>query len=272
MFSVLRRYLADMLFLLGSERRKLLWLLAGFLLVALMDVFGLATIGSYIVYLTQSEESAPPILAVLTAVLPRESSAVTKITVGGLLVGLFVLKAVVAVFINRQIFRFAYSQLTRLHSQLINGVSRMPYEAFSMRNSSEFMQAMLGYVPHFVGSLTTLLRLTAEGVVATAIVMMLLVVNTTSVLLLVALGLILSVGYDRLSAPGLRRAGRVLNLSSQQMIKGIQETVSGLKEIRILGCGLFFNSTVENNARQVDKSQAFIGLMSSIRETGGQSR
>ena len=41
MFSVPRRYLADMLFLLGSERRKLPWLLAGFLLVALMDVFGL---------------------------------------------------------------------------------------------------------------------------------------------------------------------------------------------------------------------------------------
>jgi hypothetical protein len=66
MFSVPRRYFADMLFLLGSERRKLPWLLAGFLLVALMDVFGLATVGSYIVYLTQSEESAPPILAVLT--------------------------------------------------------------------------------------------------------------------------------------------------------------------------------------------------------------
>ena len=41
MFSAPRRYLADMLFLLGSERRKLPLLLAGFLLVALMDVFGL---------------------------------------------------------------------------------------------------------------------------------------------------------------------------------------------------------------------------------------
>ena len=47
MFSVLRRYLADMLFLLGSERRKLPWLLAGFLLVALMDVLGLACLTNY---------------------------------------------------------------------------------------------------------------------------------------------------------------------------------------------------------------------------------
>ena len=264
MFSVLRRYLADMLFLLGSEWRKLPWLLAGFLLVALMDVFGLATVGTYIVYLTQSEESAPPILAVFTAVLPRESSAVTKITIGGLLVGFFVLKAAVAVFINRQIFRFAYSQLTRLRSQLSNGVLGMSYEAFSMRNSSEFIQAIVGYVPSFVSSLTTLLRLTAEGVVAIAIVMMLLVVNTTSVLLLVTLGLILLVGYDRLSARGLRRAGRVLNQSNQQMIKGIQETVFGLKEIRILGCGPFFNSKVETNSRQTADSQAFIGLMGTI--------
>jgi ATP-binding cassette, subfamily B, bacterial PglK len=264
MFSGLRRYLADMLFLLGSERRKLPWLLAGFLLVALMDVFGLATVGAYIVFLTQSEESAPPILAVLTAVLPREPSAVTKITVGGLLVGFFVTKAVVAVFINRQIFRFAYSQLTRLRSQLSNGVLGMPYEAFSRRNSSEFIQAMLGYVPSFVVSLTTLLRLTAEGVVAIAIVVMLLVVNTTSILLLVTLGLILLVGYDRLSARRLRRAGCVFNQSSQQMIKGIQETVFGLKEIRILGCGPFFTSKVENNSRQVAESQAFIGLMGTI--------
>jgi len=261
MFSGPRRYFADMLFLLGSERRKLPWLLAGFLLVALMDVFGLATVGSYIVYLTQSEESAPPILAVLTAVLPRGSSAVTKITVGGLLVGFFVTKAIVAVFINRQIFRFAWNQSTRLRSQLSNGVLGMSYEAFSTRNSSEFIQAMVGYVANFVGSLTSLLRLAAEGIVAIAVVVMLLAVNATSVLLVVTLGLILFLGYDRLSAPRLRRAGRVRNQSSQQMIKGMQETVSGLKEIRILGCGPFFNSTVQNNARQLAESQAFIGLM-----------
>ena len=264
MFAGPRHYLGDMLFLLGSERRKLPWLLAGFLLVALMDVFGLATVGSYIVYLTQSEESAPPMLAVLTSVLPRGSSVVTKITVGVLLVGFFVAKAIVAVFINRQIFRFAWNQSTRLRGQLSNGVLGMPYEAFSMRNSSEFIQAMVGYVSMFVGSLTSLLRLTAEGIVAAAVVVMLLTVNTTSVLLLVALGPILFLGYDRLSAPRLRRAGHVLNQSSQQMIKGIQETVLGFKEIRILGCGPFFNGTVQNNARQVAESQAFIGLMSTI--------
>jgi ATP-binding cassette, subfamily B, bacterial PglK len=117
-------------------------------------------------------------------------------------------------------------------------------------------------VSMFVGSLTSLLRLTAEGIVAIAVVMMLLAVNATSVLLLVTLGLILFLGYDRLSAPRLRRAGRVLNQSSQQMIKGMQETVLGLKEIRVLGCGPFFNSTVQNNARQLAESQAFIGLMS----------
>ena len=253
-----------MLFLLGSERRKLPWLLAGFLLVALMDVFGLATVGSYIVYLTESKESAPPMLAALAAFLPQEPSAGTKITVGALLVVLFALKAVIAVFINRQIFRFAWSQSTRLRSELSSGVLGMPYDAFARRNSSEFIQAMVGYVALFVSSLTNLLRLTAEAFVAIAVVMMLLAVNATSVLLLVTLGLVLFLGYDRLSAPGLRRAGRALNQSSQQMIKGMQETVSGLKEIRILGCGSFFNSSVEKNARQAAQSQAFIGLMSTI--------
>ena len=264
MFSVLRRYLVDMLFLLGSDWRKLPWLLAGFLFVALMDVFGLATVGAYIVYLTQTEETAPRILTILIWFLPRESSVGTKITVGGLLVGLFVLKAVVAVLINRQIFDFAYRQSTRLRSQLFNGISRMSYETFSMRNSSEFIQAMLSYVPMFVASLISVLRVTAEVVVAIAVVIMLLAVNAASVFVLVTLGLILLVGYDKLSARRLHRAGCTINQSGQQMVKGVQEAVFGLKEIRILGCEPFFIRKVENNARQIAHSQAFIGLMGTI--------
>jgi len=137
----------------------------------------------------------------------------------------------------------------------------MPYETFSMRNSSEFIQAMVGYVSIFVGSLTGLLRLTAEGIVAIAVVVTLLTVNASSVFLLLMLGLMLFFGYDRLSAPRLRRAGYALNQSSQQMIKGMQEAVLGLKEIRILGCGPFFESTVQYNAQRLADSQAFIALM-----------
>ena len=261
MFSNLRRYLADLLFLLGKERRKLPLILGSFFVVALLDVLGLFIVGGYITLLTQQEIVATGLLSTLVNTFKLIDNEQSHLLLGLILIATFVIKAATAVLVQHHILRFAFGQGVSLRVRLSSAILQMPYEEFTSRNSSEYVQGLIEHVAQFSLSLVNLLRLTAEGVIAVSIGLMLLVVNGVAVLLLVGIALVLFISYDRLTGSHLKQAGRAQIEGSELMIKGIQEGVSGLKESRILGCESYFSDQVQQGAQKAAWSGAFIALM-----------
>jgi ABC-type multidrug transport system fused ATPase/permease subunit len=264
MFTDLRRYLADLLFLLGSHRSRLPWILGSFFLVAFLDLLGLAVVGAYIVLLTQSEGVATGLLATLVNTFKLDSNPQSKLLLGLSLIAIFTVKGVAAVLVQRHILLFAADQGVRLRTRLSSVILEMSFETFTSRNSSEYVQGLVTYVNQFSSSVVSLLRLAAEGVIAVSIGLMLLTLNGVSVLLLIGIALVLFIAYDQLTGARLKRAGQSQNEGGTLMIQGVQEGVSGLKELRILGCEPYFLSQIQRGSQQWASAGVFVALMGVI--------
>ena len=63
--------------------------------------------------------------------------------------------------------------------------------------------------------------------------------------LLILIGGVILIIYDRMFRPKIRIYGKNYTDASRSMIQGVQEAIDGLKEIRILGKTNFFHSGIK---------------------------
>ena len=82
--------------------------------------------------------------------------------------------------------------------------------------------------------------------------------------LVIAIGTVMVVGYDRLFRERITRSARLLNLGNQMSIKGIQEGAAGFKEIRILGQESYFLEQVRTGSWLVAKQNIFVLVVQTI--------
>ncbi len=262
-----RRNINDMLFLLGDERRKLPFILATFLVVSLLDLVGVGLVGGYITLFTQPPDSElayiEPIFRRIYVVLGNDEGK-TMLVLGLILVFVFLLKAVVGMLVQRVIFRFCFKRMAYLRTSVVGAIQSMPYSSFIQRNSSEYVQAVINYVGQYTGSLRYILTLISEGTVAVVLFILLSWVSGFALTLVIAIGVVMVVGYDRMFRERITRSGRGLNTGNQLTIRGIQEGAAGFKEIRILGQESYFLELVRKGSWRVAKTNIFILLVQAI--------
>ncbi|MBM23061.1 MAG: hypothetical protein CMD78_02200 [Gammaproteobacteria bacterium] len=263
----IRRNISDMLFLLGDERRKLPFILATFLVVSLLDLVGVGLVGSYIALFTQPIGSGN--LSFLQPIFSRfgnlgEDRDAAMVFLGLILVAVFVLKAIVGLFVQRIIFRFCFKRMAYLRTSAIEAIQRMPYSNFLQRNSSEYVQTVINYVGQYTGSLRYTLTLISDGTVAIVLFILLSWVSGFALALVIAIGVVMIVGYDKVFRYKISRAGRTLNIGNELTIRGIQEGAAGFKEIRILGQESYFLDQVRRGSWLVANSNNLILLIQAI--------
>ena len=111
------QYLREILTLLGEDRRKLPALVVLFLGVSLLDLAGLGLIAPYIALVMKPEALLEGRLGELLFSLGGPTDRETLLLgLSGLLVVLFLGKAIAALGINDVIIRFAQNQQIRLHA------------------------------------------------------------------------------------------------------------------------------------------------------------
>ena len=262
-----RRNIRDMLFLLGDERRKLHYILATFLAVSLLDLVGVGLVGGYITLFTQPTDSElsflRPIFDRLNVVFDNNEGK-TMLVLGLVLVFVFLLKAFVGLLVQRTIFRFCFRRMAYLRTSVIDAIQRMPYSSFIQRNSSEYVQTVINYVGQYTGSLRYILTLISEGTVAVVLFILLSWVSGFALSLIIAIGIVMVVGYDRMFRERITRSARLMNLGNQMSIKGIQEGAAGFKEIRILGQESYFLEQVRTGSWLVAKQNIFVLVVQTI--------
>ena len=265
-FHSVRRNLSDMLFLLGDQKRKLPFILATFLVVSLLDLIGVGLVGSYITLFTQPRGSElaflKPILSWLDIFGGDQGKSM--LALGFILVFVFVLKAVVGLFVQRIIFRFCLRRMAELRTSAIEAIQHMPYSMFLQRNSSEYVQTVINYVGQYTASLRYMLTLMSEGTVALVLFLLLSWVSGFALALVMAMGFIMIVAYDKIFRYKITRAGRTLNVGNQLTIRGIQEQAAGFKEIRILGRESYFLDQVKRGSWLVAHSNNLILIIQAI--------
>ena len=259
----IREYIHEILSLLKEDRRKLPALVLLFIGVSLLDIAGLGLIAPYIGLVMGANQFTDGgigrSLAMLNLNLDRET---LLIWLSGLLVILFIGKAVAALWINNVIITFAHSQESRLRSQLMLNYLHLPYSIYLQRNSSEYIHSVQTLTAHFQGVVQQLLRTVSDGLVAVCIIGLLIWENAAALSLLMLLVGGTLVTYDRFFRRRLKNYGIRQNQALQRMVKGIQEGMEGLKEIRILGREAHFHNQVGLSAEDYSINQRLYQLIS----------
>ena len=125
------QYLHEILTLLGNDRRKIPALMVLFLGASMLDLAGLGLIVPYIALVTQPDSMAQGRLSELLTLLNWNSDRqAILLWLSGVLVFLFLGKAVVVVSVNNLIIRFAQNQQIRLRSRLMHAYQHLPYQIY----------------------------------------------------------------------------------------------------------------------------------------------
>lgn len=244
-------YLQEVYYLLGNDRHRLPWMILMFLGLSILDLAGLSLIVPY-VSLVLDPNSLDGTLGrvVELASLPKDRDA-TLITLGSVLVAIFLIKTMAAIWANRSIIRFCQQQQIRLRSFLMQAYQNMPYTDYLHRNSSEYIHGIQQLAAQFSnGVVVTLLRMLSDSIVALIIIVYLAWINCLALMLMVGLFGSLALGYDRIFRRSLHTYGQRANDASVKLVKGINEGIEGFKEIRILGKELHFHSMVRTGAEE----------------------
>jgi ATP-binding cassette, subfamily B, bacterial PglK len=250
--SSLLKYLREIIFLIGEDRKKIKWMALAFFSLSIFDLVGIGLIVPYIALITNPEiftQSNLYPLFVSIGFSPNTDEAL--ITLGYLLLTIFFLKAVSVIWINRTILRFCFRIGSKLRSLLMRSYQDMSYSEYTNRNSSEYVyniQSLANQYSQVI--LQSLLRLISDGVVGVMILILLAWNNGPAFLLLILLlgGLVLA--YDIFFRKRVHLFGKLSNDYSTKMLQGVHEGMEGFKEIRILGKKGFFYNTVKENAKR----------------------
>jgi len=247
----MRKYLHELLTLLGPDRKRIPRFLMLFLIVSVLDVLGIGLIGPYIAIIAQPE-NYEDYLQVLNqwGLFSVDLESLILIT-SLVLLCIFVVKTITGIWINYIIVRFSEDQQIRLRSNLMTTYQSLPYTDYLRRNSSEYIHSANNLVNDFShGVVAVALKTVSEGLVTIVILVFLAWTDFTAFMLLVGLLGPVIILYDRLFRKNIHVYGQKVNESSVSILKGIQEGIEGLKEIRILGCEAYFHKQVLNGSKK----------------------
>ena len=246
-------YLKRILYLLGPDRIKIPFLFLLFLGTSILDLAGLGIIAPYIALMVDPNALKGPLLWLVDFFGFTHEQKPLLINLGIVLLGIFVFKTISVLTINWVIIRFSLSQQLRLRTFLMESYQRMKYTDFLQRNSSEYIHSIQTLTLNFSTVLMSMLRSISEGVVGMVILIFLAWTNIQAlVLLMILLGLMVY-GYDRAFRSKLSYFGEQINLANIKVLRGINEAIEGLKEIRVLGHEIYFLNIVHKGASLMKK-------------------
>ena len=219
------------------ERRRGCLLLGMIIVMALLDVVGVASTMPFISVLAKPETvDSNPYLAAAYDHLGVESTERFL-----LFLGVVVFVALVTSIAFRAITTYAllhFTQMRRysLATRIVTGYLRQPYDWFLNRHSADLGKTVLSETDQVVsGSLVPFMQCLAHGAVAVALLTLLIAVDAALALTLAAvIGGVYCVIYLRLRGY-LGRIGEDRVQANRERFEAIHEAFGGVKEIKVAG-------------------------------------
>jgi ABC-type multidrug transport system fused ATPase/permease subunit len=156
--------------------------------------------------------------------------------------------------------------------RLMSAYLRMPYQFYLERNSAAIVNSVIAHTKTMTDDmLLPSLKLASDAIVLLAIGLFLFWVNPIAMLiLLVSLGST-SAFYSILVKPKVKAAGQEVAVQNEGLIRGVNQGIGGIKEIRILGAEQYFLEHVRRTSTLCADSQkkfySLIGIPRFLIET-----
>ncbi len=157
----------------------------------------------------------------------------------------FYAKAIFGYRMQRAILRFGYANQKRLIDTMVVNYEQMPVTAAVKAETADMVQNLIVNVEIVsIGTVVTFIRMLAESFVIIAIVGVLVVLQPVVSLIAVAIIAGILAGYDLFVRARLHATGKVAARHRTHVIKGFQDVMNGLREIRVIGKLDFFNRQI----------------------------
>ena len=265
MFGARYQYLHEIMYLFGEDRKKLPVLVVLFFSASLLDLVGIGLIGPYISIAFNIEMSNPLLDLIINFFQLSKNGEQLVIIFGVVLISIFIAKLCSQILVNYKIVNFGRDQQIRMRTHLMRSYQSLEYLTFTKRNSSEYIYSINALVSQYTNQVVIpLLKTISDTLVSVAIITFLAWTNPLVMLILLCMVCFVLLGYDAIFRRRIKSYGVEANKAGTLMVKSINEGISGLKELRILGKQHFFYNKMEINTIKTDSLIAKVNIISSI--------
>ncbi len=257
-------YLKLRVILTRSEKRRFLALLGAILVMAVMEVVGIASIMPFMQLVARPEVALEN--AVLRSAyewLNFTSPRNFLMAIGGCVLALIVLSKAASSMTRYFQHRFVWSSAHSIGSRLIATYLMQPYSFFLQNQPTKLQKQIIGEVQQLVREvLLPIARLCAQGFVALIIFALLIAVDPKLALIVsVVLGGSYVVIYLAVRSY-LARIGVIRFRLFRMRFRAVAETFGSVKAVKILGCERFFAQRFEEIDRRHSNLQPKFAVIS----------
>ena len=245
------KFFNKIIFLLQGSYRKIYILGFVFLIISVFEMIGLSLVVTYVSIITSksSLENLISWIYVNLNLTVKEDELV--VYTGIILVIVFSIKTIIILISNSKVINFTQEQQRSLQLALLDVYQKMNFSTYVKRNSSEYVFNIQTLVHQYVESvLLPIIRVLSDGIIGISIILFLAFSNFFAFILMLALFSLVVVLYDFVFKSKMNKYGKLANSTSRSVVQSINESLGGLKEIRILGKEKYFFNKVKRNTKR----------------------
>ena len=256
----MKEYLIRIYSLLYEDKKRLPLLLVLFLLTSFFDALSLAILFPFIQILVNFQDFQSSYGWFFESInLTSKSEIITFL--GITLVSLFIIKALASILVNWAILRITYNRQAKIKTSLLHKYLNMHYRKYIEGNSARYIQMIQTMSMQFIKVLQGFLSLLSDGLIFLSIVIVLAIVEGPLLIYVGGMMIVLLLIYDIFFKKLLDSQSRAITDSSVQVTKTVNESIQGLKEIKILGKQNFFEDILKENVDIYAKNNIYADLI-----------
>ncbi len=237
--------------ILGSEKKKIPFLILLFSFSSLLDLIGISLIGSLVTFMVEPKLIGSSFLSPVKLFRGPADSVTSTILFGAIIFTAFLVKTIVSLWIVKCIYKYSNDQQTRIRKSLMDKYQNQSYESFLKQNSSVYINNIYNLTNQLITYILLPGLLSLSYLILTIFLFIFLLWNNPVALLTLAFLLIVTVlAYDFILKNKSKRFGQEANESAKNAFQAIQEGLCGFKEVRVLGVNKFFYDKLKKSALQ----------------------
>ena len=234
------------------ERIQVYWLFVAILIMALLQVVGIASIAPFMSLVADPDLiHTNEKLNWLYTTFNFSDETNFMIFVGFLVLAVFTFSNLFAMVTTWMLMRFSWMRNYTLSRRLLEHYLHMPYSFYLNRNSADLTKTVLAEVKEVIsGVLVPGMKGLAKGIAALAIIMLLIVVEPV---IAIVTALILGSFYAAVYALVRRKLtyiGQARLVANREQYQFASEALSGIKDIKLLGKEKVFLKRYGNAAKR----------------------
>lgn len=262
----IRKLLLEINYIVKPDRTKFLFLVFLFFLNSMIEILGLGLLAQFLnILINPSSENKSTYISFISDYLEASTNRELAIKLGLLLIGTYFVKMIMSIFITLRINHFVNYQVSRLRNFLMTQYLNFPYKLFIKKSSSEYVYSVLELTNKFSLQVMKNLLKSVSDILVIALIFGFLIlffgVHLLFIVSLLSIGIII---YFLVFSKIQVKFGKTINIQSGKIIKFVNESVSGFKELKILNLEVFLLNRLKASSDKFAKSSSLAQSITAV--------